>query len=211
MKALLKKDIYLLWKSATIAPLGIFVLCVFCALGRQSNLALLCELGVLISGMAEVVLLVEEANRWHVLQDTMPMRRAKIVCEKYLFFGLAGLFVSAMQALLNTGYSLIVQRHVEAGNILFLPMIIFAAAMLWGSIILPFFFRFDSIFGRNVYHAALAIGLISAMILARNVKLPDHIPVHPLVLMLGLLCAGMLFCTISCLLSIHFYRRRDLR
>lgn len=67
MKALLKKDIYLLWKSATIAPLGIFVLCVFCALGRQSNLALLCELGVLISGMAEVVLLVEEANRWHVL------------------------------------------------------------------------------------------------------------------------------------------------
>jgi len=211
VKALIKKDIYLLWKSATIAPLGIFVLCVFCALGRQSNLALLCELGVLTSGMAEVVLLVEEANRWHVLQDTMPMSRAKIVCEKYLFFGLAGLFVSAMQALLNTGYSLIVQRHVEAGNILFLPMIIFATAMLWGSILMPFFFRFGGVIGRSVYQAALAIGVSFAVILSKSVKIPDHIPVHPLVLMSGLLGAGVLFCTFSCLLSIHFYRRRDLR
>ena len=211
MKALLKKDVYLLWRSAPIAPLGIFVLCVFCALGRQSNLALLCELGVLISGMAEVVLLVEEANRWHVLQDTMPMSRAKIVCEKYLFLGLGGLFVSAMQALLNTGYSLIVQRHVDAGNILFLPMIIFAAAMFWGSVILPFFFRFGSILGRSVYQVAIVIGMISAMILSRSVKIPDHIPVHPLVLMSGLLGVGVLFCTLSCLLSIRFYRRRDLR
>ena len=211
MKALLKKDVYLLWKSAPIAPLGIFVLCVFCALGRQSNLALLCELGVLISGMAEVVLLVEEANRWHVLQDTMPMSRAKIVCEKYLFLGLAGLFVSAIQALLNTGYSLIVQRHVEAGNILFLPMIIFATAMLWGSILMPFFFRFGSVLGRSVYQAAMVIGVISAMTLSRSVKIPNHIPIHPLVLMSGLLGAGVLFCILSCLLSIHFYRRRDLR
>ena len=211
MKALLKKDVYLLWRSAPLAPFGILLLVVFCALGRQSNLALLCELGVLISGMAEVVLLVEEANRWHVLQDTMPMSRAKIVCEKYLFFGLGGLFVSAIQALLNTGYSLIVQRHVEAGNVLFLPMIIFATAMLWGSILMPFFFRFGGVIGRSVYQVALTAGLILAMILSRSVKIPDHIPVHPLVLMSGLLGAGMLFCTLSCLLSIRFYRRRDLR
>ena len=211
MKALLKKDVYLLWRSAPIAPFGILLLIVFCALGRQSNLALLCELGVLTSGMAEVVLLVEEANRWHVLQDTMPMSRAKIVCEKYLFFGLAGIFVSAMQALLNTGYSLIVQRHVEAGNVLFLPMIIFATAMLWGSILMPFFFRFGGVIGRSVYQVALTAGVILAMILSRSVKIPNHIPVHPLVLMAGLLGAGALFCTLSCLLSIHFYRRRELR
>ena len=211
MKALLKKDVYLLWRSAPIAIFGILFISLFCALGRQSNLALLCELGVLTSGMAEVILLVEEANRWHVMQDTMPMSRAKIVCEKYLFFGLAGLFVSAMQALLNTGYSLIVQRHVEAGNILFLPMIIFAAAMLWGSVILPFFFRFGSILGRSVYQVAMVIGVISAMILSKSVKIPDHIPIHPLVLMSGLLGVGVLFCTLSCLLSIRFYRRRDLR
>lgn len=211
MKALLKKDVYLLWRSAPIALFGILFFSVFCALGRQSNLALLCELGVLTSGMAEVILLVEEANRWHIMQDTMPMSRAKIVCEKYLFFGLAGLVVTVVQALLNTGYSLIVQRHVEAGNILFLPMIIFAAAMLWGSVILPFFFRFGSILGRSVYQVALVIGVISAMILSRSVKIPDHIPIHPLVLMSGLLGVGVLFCTLSCLLSIRFYRRRDLR
>ena len=211
MKALLKKDVYLLWRSAPIAIFGILFISLFCALGRQSNLALLCELGFLTAGMAEVVLLVEEANRWHIMQDTMPMSRAKIVCEKYLFFGLAGLFVSAMQALLNTGYSLIVQRHVEAGNILFLPMIIFSAAMLWGSVVLPFFFRFGSILGRSVYQVALVIGVISAMILAKSVKIPDHIPVHPVVLMSGLLGAGVLFWGLSCLLSIRFYRRRDLQ
>ena len=211
MKALLKKDVYLLWRSAPIAIFGILFISLFCALGRQSNLALLCELGFLTAGMAEVVLLVEEANRWHVLQDTMPMSRAKIVCEKYLFLGLAGLFVSAMQALLNTGYSLIVQRHVEAGNILFLPMIIFATAMLWGSVLMPFFFRFGSVLGRSVYQVAMVIGVISAMILSKSVKIPDHIPVHPLVLMSGLLGVGVLFCTLSCLLSIRFYRRRDLQ
>lgn len=211
MKALLKKDVYLLWRSAPIAIFGILFISLFCALGRQSNLALLCEIGVLTSGMAEVILLVEEANRWHIMQDTMPMSRAKIVCEKYLFFGLAGLFVSAIQALLNTGYSLIVQRHVEAGNVLFLPMIVFATAMLWGSILMPFFFRFGSILGRSVYQVALVIGMISAMILSRSVKIPDHIPVHPVVLMSGLLGVGVLFCTLSCLLSIRFYRRRDLR
>lgn len=211
MKALLKKDIYLLWRSAPIAPLGILLLSVFCALGRQSNLALLCEIGVLTTGMAEVTLQIEEANRWHILQDTMPMSRAKVVCEKYLFFGLAGLFVSAVQALLNTGYSLIVQRHVEAGNVLFLPMIIFATAMLWGSILMPFFFCFGGVIGRSVYHVALMAGLILAMILSRSVRIPNHIPVHPLVLMSGLLGAGILLCVLSCLLSIHFYRRRDLR
>ena len=211
MKALLKKDVYLLWRSAPIAIFGILFISLFCALGRQSNLALLCELGFLTAGMVEVILLVEEANCWHIMQDTMPMSRAKIVCEKYLFFGLAGLLVTAGQALLNTGYSLIVQRHVEAGNILFLPMIIFSAAMLWGSVVLPFFFRFGSILGRSVYQVALVIGVISAMVLSKSVKIPDHIPVHPVVLMSGLLGAGVLFWGLSCLLSIRFYRRRDLQ
>ena len=122
MKALLKKDVYLLWKTAPIALFGILFISAFCAFGRQSSLPMLFEIGFFAASLVEVILQVEEANRWHILQDTMPISRAKIVFEKYLFFGFSGLLASAVQALLNTAYSLVVHHYVEAGNILFLPM-----------------------------------------------------------------------------------------
>jgi hypothetical protein len=180
-------------------------------LGSQSNWGLLVEMGILSVTLVMLCMEVDEGNRWHVYQDTMPISRRMVVCEKYILLCLGALVSTALQAFCNTVYGLIKWGRVEAGNILFLPMIIFASAVIFGAVQLPFYFRLGCIRGRTIHRIMLAFGMITAVTLAREFKIPQHIPLHPMVLFSGLLGIGLAVAVVSYLISVRMYRKRDLR
>ena len=210
MRSLLKKDIYMIWKVAPLIPF-IMVFISVISLGSQSNWGLLVEMGILSVTLVMLCMEVDEGNRWHVFQDTMPISRRMVVCEKYILLCLGALVSTALQAFCNTVYGLIKWGRVEAGNILFLPMIIFASAVIFGAVQLPFYFRFGCIRGRTIHRIMLAFGMITAVTLAREFKIPQHIPLHPMVLFSGLLGIGLAVAVVSYLISVRMYRKRDLR
>lgn len=210
MRSLLKKDIYLIWKVAPIIPF-VMVLISVISLGSQSNWGLLAEMGILSVTLVMLCVEVDEGNRWHIFQDTMPLSRGLVVCEKYILLCLGAMASTVLQAFCNTVYGLIKWGRVEAGNILFLPMIIFVSAVIFGAVQLPFYFRFGCIRGRTIHRIMLAFGMITAITLAKKFKIPQHIPLHPMVLFAGLLGIGLAVAVLSCLISVRFYRKRDLR
>jgi hypothetical protein len=53
--------------------------------------------------------------------------------------------------------------------------------------------------------------MITAVTLAREFKIPQHIPLHPMVLFSGLLGIGLAVAAVSYLISVRMYRKRDLR
>jgi hypothetical protein len=57
----------------------------------------------------------------------------------------------------------------------------------------------------------LAFGMITAVTLAREFKIPQHIPLHPMVLFSCLLGIGLAVAVVSYLISVRMYRKRDLR
>ena len=210
MRSLLKKDMYLMWKAAPAIPF-IILMCSLVCLRTQSNWGLLLEMGILLVSMVVLAMEVDEGNRWHVYQDTMPLSRGFVVCEKYTLLCFGALAVTAIQALFNTVYGLIKWGRVEAGNILFLPMIIFVSAMFFGSVQLPFYFRYGCVRGRLVFRIMSALGLFAAVTLAKAFRMPQHIPLHPMVLFSILFGIGLVIAVISCLISVRVYRKRDLR
>ena len=210
MRSLLKKDIYMVWKVAPIIPL-VMVLISVISLRSQSNWGLLVEMGILSVSLVMFCMEIDEGNRWHVYQDTMPLSRGKVVREKYVLLCMGALGSTVLQAFCNTVYGLIKWGRVEAGNILFLPMIIFASAVIFGSIQLPFYFRFGCTHGRIIHRIMLVLGIIAATSLAKRFKVPQHIPLHPMVLFSGLLGIGLAVNVVSYLISVHVYRKRDLR
>ena len=210
MRSLLKKDIYLIWKVAPIIPF-ILVFVAVISLHSQSNWGLLVEMGILSVSLVMLGMEVDEGNRWHVYQDTMPLSRSAVVREKYILLCLGAMASTVLQALLNTVYGLIKWGRVEAGNILFLPMIIFASAVIFGAVQLPFYFRFGCTRGRMIYRLMLMLGIIAAANLAKRFKIPQHIPLHPMVLFSGLLGIGLAVTVVSYLISVNVYRKRDLR
>ena len=169
------------------------------------------NMGILSVGMVMLCMEADEGNRWQVFQDTLPLSRSLVVLEKYVFLGLGALATTALQMVFNAVYALTKSGRVEAGNILFLPMIIFASAMFFGSVQLPFYFRYGCTRGRIVYRIMMALGLIAAVTLAKEFRIPKHIPVHPMVLFSILFGIGLVIAVISCLISVCVYRKRDLR
>ena len=57
----------------------------------------------------------------------------------------------------------------------------------------------------------LVLGIIVATSLAKRFKVPQHIPLHPMVLFSGLLGIGLAVAVVSYLISVRVYRKRDLR
>ena len=210
MRSLLKKDIYLMWKVAPAIPF-IMLMCSLLCLRNQSHWGILMEIGLLAVGMVVLAIEVDEGNRWQVYQDTLPLSRGKVVREKYVLLCMGALGSTVLQAFCNTVYGLVKWGRVEAGNILFLPMIIFASAVIFGSIQLPFYFRFGCTHGRILHRIMLVVGIIAATSLAKRFKVPQHIPLHPMILFSGLLGIGLAVAVVSYLISVRVYRKRDLR
>ena len=209
MRSLLKKDIYLMWKVAPAIPF-IMLMCSLLCLRNQSHWGILMEIGILSVSLVVLGMEVDEGNRWQVYQDTLPLSRNVVVREKYTILCLGALTATVMQMLFNTVYGLIKSGRVEAGNILFLPMIIFVSAMMFGSVQLPFYFRYGSVRGRIVCRITMALGLIAVATLSQKLKIPKHIPLHPMVLFSILFGIGLVVCIASYLISAHAYRKRDL-
>lgn len=210
MRSLLKKDIYLMWKVAPAIPF-IMLMCSLLCLRNQSHWGILMEIGILAVGMVVLGIEVDEGNRWQVYQDTLPLSRSTAVREKYLLLCLSAFAGTVMQMLFNTVYGLLKGGRIEAGNILFLPMIIFVSAMVFGSVQLPFYFRYGSVRGRIVYRITMAFGLVAVATLSQKLKIPKHIPLHPTVLFGILFGIGLVVCVVSYLISVRVYRKRDLR
>lgn len=210
MMALLKKDIYIIWKCTPIMPFCMMVISLVAALNQRS-LAMLLETGVLISGLINVVLEIDEGNRWHVFQDTMPLSRTRVVLEKYILLVGISLITALWQSLLNAVVMLVRIQHVELGNIAFLPSIVFCAGMVCSSALMPFFFRNGAVRGRQMYYILLTLGLISVLVISHFVRIPNHIPTQPIVLVASQLVIGLLAGAVSLAFSIRNYRRRDIR
>lgn len=210
MRSLLKKDIYMIWKAAPAIPFVMLLVSVI-TLSNQSHWGLLLEMGILSLSLTVLCMEMDENTRWYVFQDTTPLSRSLVVFEKYILLFFGSLAATAMQVILNTAYGLIKWGRVEAANILFLPMIIFASAMVFGSVQLPFYFRYGCSRGRLIYRIMMALGIIAAATLAKEFRIPQHIPLHPMVLFSILFGIGLAIAALSYWISVCVYRKRDLR
>lgn len=210
MIALLKKDIYIIWKTIPYLPICIMVIGTVASF-NQNNISLLIQAGLLTASMVEILLQLEEGCRWHVLQDTMPLSRARVVREKYVMLLCGAGAITCWQMLVNTVTMWLRSHHVEAGNAVFMPSIVFLSAMVFGSLMLPCEFRFGAVRGKQVYLFVLAAGMIGSLAISRTFRMPNHIPVHPAVLVLMMLGIGLLAGLLSYGIAVRGYRRRDLR
>ena len=197
MKALIRKDAYVLWKQMRI----FIVLIVFMMMVNNSSFYSL--FAVLWTAMLPFTAMAyDERSHWDQLADMMPYSTLEIVLEKYVlgWLCIAGSVLLCLAAMTVRGA--LTHTAPDYSNLLMSPF----TGMMATSVMLPMTFRFGVERGR--------MGLILAIILigvgfgvSAGVVLPDGSLPLPAVILVPL--GALVFTAISIPLSMRFYRARS--
>ena len=197
MKALIRKDAYVLWKQMRI----FIVLIVFMMMVNNSSFYSL--FAVLWTAMLPFTALAyDERSHWDQLADMMPYSTLEIVLSKYVlgWLCIAGAVLLCLAAI--TARGVITHTAPDYSDMLMSPFI----GMMAISVMLPMTFRFGVERGR--------MGLILAIIfvgvgfgISAGVIIPDGSIPLPAVILVPL--GALVFTAISVPLSVKFYRSRS--
>ena len=197
MKALIRKDAYVLWRQMWI----FIVLIVFMMIVNNSSFYSF--FAVIWTAMLPFTALAyDERSHWDQLADMMPYSTLEIVLEKYVlgWLCIAGAVLLCLAAITVRGT--LTHAAPDYSNLLMSPFV----GMMAISVMLPMTFRFGVERGR--------MGLILAIILigvgfgvSAGVVLPDGSLPLPAVILVPL--GALVFTAISIPLSMRFYRARS--
>lgn len=201
MKGLFLKDLYMInaYFRTLIAIAVVFIISSFWGGG---NMFLIIYPMIVAAMLPMSILSYDEKSRWDVYCGTLPCSKSAVVSVKYLS---CLVYVAVMFAL-----SLLVQslRITRAGGDMSELAVIMAMLLSIGlvgpSLMLPVVFRLGTEKGRMAYY--VVIGALCALSFLLPEKLPSALANSVALLPLA---AAALFAA-SWLLSIFFYRKREL-
>ena len=203
MKGLLLKEFYSLKKVLIIYPL---ILVIYSIIGIiTNNMGMLVAMViVLCSSLPQSSFRSDEATKWDVFANTMPVSRKTIVLSKYLFV--------LITLVLTTALVLIPYFFVGKGGLGELRMI-FIIDIVMGSLIIsintPVLIKFGSrtarfiIMGILVVFMILIVGAVGIGLIDKLVSTP------PMILIAGGIVLVAAVVSVSVVLSIKFYERKE--
>ncbi|MEA5151927.1 MAG: ABC-2 transporter permease [Oscillospiraceae bacterium] len=201
MKGLFLKDLYMI-KAYFRTLIAIAVVFIISSFWGGGNMFLIIYPMIVAAMLPMSILSYDEKSRWDVYCGTLPCSKSAVVSVKYLS---CLVYVAVMFAL-----SLLVQslRITRAGGDMSELAVIMAMLLSIGlvgpSLMLPVIFRLGTEKGRMAYY--VVIGALCALSFLLPEKLPSALANSVALLPLA---AAALFAA-SWLLSIYFYRKREL-
>ena len=201
MKGLFLKDLYMI-KAYFRTLIAIAVVFIISSFWGGGNMFLIIYPMIVAAMLPMSILSYDEKSRWDVYCGTLPCSKSAVVSVKYLS---CLVYVAVMFAL-----SLLVQslRITRAGGDMSELAVIMAMLLSIGlvgpSLMLPVVFRLGTEKGRMAYY--VVIGALCALSFLLPEKLPAALANSVALLPLA---AAALFAA-SWLLSIFFYRKREL-
>ena len=222
MKALLRKDFYLMLRPVSLLLLLVFSLGAMVSLSTQNQETTVSDLvmfGAMITLLSSVFPLAclgeDEHSRWEQFAATMPFNKRVYISEKYLLSVIHSLYFTLA---LTAGTSVWMLKY-SCFDIqrLFLLMSVnlFTAALLY-SISLPVTFRFGSLKGTLMMIILLVCFLFGVVLVissnARSVNLQaitGWIQNNRLLLSLCLLLVSAAMLLLSLLLSVRLFRKKQ--
>lgn len=204
---MLLKDFYMTVKYCRIY---LFIIVIFTAVSFLDNsMGLFSTFPILIAGMLPVTLLsYDEKEQWHIYSGTFPYFRSQIVSSKYVF----GLLVT-LSALIFSAAALAIRLSISNSfNIIeFLSSVgcMFTAGLIGSALVLPFIFKLGAEKGRIMYFVVI-ITIFGLSMALENVKMETNIDIGSIPLLGVTVLATAIVYAVSWLMSISFYRKRDL-
>lgn len=205
MKGLLLKDLYLSWKYCRSYLFMILFFALISCFG--DNNPFFVYYPCLFIGLAPLNLQTfDEKEKWHIFADTMPYSRAQMVSGKYVY----GLFTAAVGLVIAAAAQAIrmnLAGYFSAGEYIRILLGMLSCSLMLPALIMPCVFKLGAEKGRIAY--MVITGAVVAVFFALSgifgtPALPGGIPAA-----FGAAAVLVLY-VLSWLLSIHFYRRREL-
>lgn len=151
MRGLLLKDFYMIWKQMKlyfVVDIAFIAVSFF----TRDNIIFL-AVPIMLAGVMPLTLLAfDERSGWLEYAGALPYSKAQIVSGKYL----TGLILQAATALAVFITLIIRDYSYSLDYILFVTMTLFAAALIFPTLCLPFSFGFGTEKGRIIYLVVIA-------------------------------------------------------
>ena len=198
MKALLYKDLLVLWKQMKFVLLMVAVFCLMPNTGFSLNTFFVAYAGILVP---VTLFAYDERAKWDSLAAMMPFTTTDLVLSRYLFSwaatGYAVLFYLAGQAFFRGG--------ITAQSLMILEIIV-AILLAAQAVYFPILFRLGSEKGRMLMIVVI-IGIMVVVALVAAVL--ERLAISPSpVLFLVILLAALALCVGSVKVSVKQYEQR---
>lgn len=205
MKGLLLKDYYLLMKYCRSF---LFLIVIMLAASVFSNNAFLFVYPCVLGGMLTVTLIsYDEKEKWNMYSGTLPYTRPQIVSSKYIMGLILGAAVIIL-AVAAQGARMVFITDFEAGEIISLVITLAAVSVIPSAFVLPFVYKFGVEKGRIAYMVMIGVVCGSAFVITNlNFK---SFTVNGKPGNVFLIAAAVVIYAVSWLLSISFYKKRDI-
>lgn len=207
MKGLLLKDVYMINKYCRAYILVIVLFLAVSVFGNGNMFLTIYP--YLITGMLLVTLITyDEREKWSEYAGTLPYTRAQIVSAKYIL-GLSIIMPVIIFTAIVRAVETITAKTFIFNEYCTLLMTLVSISLIVPAIILPFIFKFGAEKGRIIYYVFIggtcAIGASLEKINGNPFTLLAEVSPVPA----GFLIAILLY-VLSWLLSIHFYKNREI-
>lgn len=200
MLACLKKDYYTIWGYCRYLLFAIGLFMVLPYISNDTEASFYAIYPRLFAGMIPLTIYTyDEREHWCTYCSTLPISRKTYVLAKYLLGILLTLSVSAINGAMDLLFTMLGRKGAE----LSLGMGI-AMSLLMSGFTMPFVYRFGAEKGRIVYLIAVGAGAVLSMSV---LSAPPAVEAgNDLILLLFALALYVL----SALLSVRFYKKREL-
>ncbi len=206
MKGLLLKDMYAIWGYLRSY---LFLILFMILLGIWTNSEFLLLYCCMLASMLTVTLIsYEEKEKWNVYADTLPWSRAQMVSAKYITGLLLFLSVFGLSVIVRCAAMLAAGEWTS--DILWSLLVLSVpVGILPPALMLPFVYKLGAEKGR-IFYLAVVI-LVASGVSFLNFTSAGRTPeVVGAVTAVPILLVSILLYALSWMLSIFFYRKREI-
>ncbi|MCH5204068.1 MAG: ABC-2 transporter permease [Oscillospiraceae bacterium] len=210
MKGLLLKDYYMMMKHCKLSFI-ISVIFIAVSLANSDNTFFLFYPFILCGIIPINLLNFDEKSRWTQYSGSLPYTKAQIVSSKYLI----GLFVQIATMIFTiTAHG--IKMSINGGldlEYFFEIIMLIVTAITFSSISLPFAFKFGIEKGIMAFYLSVGVLAVISYFAFGMREFPQtdfQAEMEPTVFLVFFCLIGMAVYIISWLLSIAFYRKREL-
>lgn len=194
---------------------GCFILiCAVIGFVSADNLFFTALYPALLAGLLEPCIMQhEEKSQWDHFCDTLPCSRTQVVSSKYLTVLIC---VGVTTALMNIAPTMRVLGLLPGQEMKPVVQMVMAGCavgtgLLVPSIVLPFLFKFGAAKGMIAYYVVIGIFAVGIMLFNKVLHITKYAGVLSSSAFWAVLVAGIiLLFAMSWLLSVRFYKRREL-
>lgn len=207
MKGLLLKDAFVIRKTCKAFILLDIVFIAFSFFEGENMFFLFYP--AIISGMLPMTLIsLDEKEKWDQYAATLPVTRAQLVSSKYLI-GLFGNIIVLVLIAVAQAFRMSREGKFVTEKYFFILVMLLSVGLMIPAILYPLVFRFGIEKGRIFYY--ITIGAACGGAVSFNyISIKSFVKANDFLIMAILLTVVILLYAASWLLSIRFYKNREL-